>query len=86
MKRGIVIAALTSAIMAAFGGVSFAQPADQAPVQFTEGAEGSHAHSVAAESGCVTIDAVYFEPAARGLHAGSNASGSQRGPTHGGGC
>ena len=46
------------------------------------GGPESHVHHViTGNGGCVAIDAVAFEPGARGLHRGANESGSQ-GPAH----
>ncbi len=55
-------------------------PAAQSPV----GGTGAHPHHVHTGSGCVTLDAVLFEPdETRGLHGASARTGHEKGPFHG---
>jgi hypothetical protein len=79
MKR-IVLTVTVALLMTLFAGVANAQ-APQSPV----GGAGAHPHHVhTGNGGCVDIDSVLFEPATRGLHQGSNASGGPAlGPFHG---
>lgn len=53
--------------------------APQAPI----GGEGAHPHHVTTPAGCVDINAVLFEPGARGLHRASEETGPDKGPFHG---
>ena len=79
MKRVVLLVTVVM-LMALFAGVANADPAAQSPV----GGPGAHPHHVhTGNGGCVDIDSVFFEPAGRGLHRGSNASGPTRGPFHG---
>ncbi len=79
--RRIILLVTVALLMTVFAGVAQAQPpaAEQSPV----GGPGAHPHHVHTPSGCVDIDSVFFEPADRGLHRGSNASGPDQGPFHG---
>jgi hypothetical protein len=78
MKR-IILLVSVALLMTVGLGVANAQPAEQSPV----GGTFAHPHHVHTPSGCVDIDSVFFEPAHRGLHGGSHASGSDKGPWHG---
>ncbi len=80
MKR-IILLVTVALLMTVFAGVAQAQPypAGPAPV----GGPGAHPHHVhTGNDGCVDIDSVKFERDDRGLHRGSDSSGS-RGPSHG---
>ena len=75
MRRGLTIAAAAAALLVA------AAPAHAGPPH----GEGGHVHHVMTGSDrCVPIDAVAFLPESRGLHRGAGASGTGRGPEHGG--
>ena len=77
--RRILLLVTVTLLMAVFTGVANAQPAEESPV----GGEGAHPHHVqTGNDGCVDIDSVKFERDDRGLHRGSDSSGS-RGPSHG---
>ena len=79
MRRlAIVIATVATLALAAPAVADEPPAADQSPI----GGEHAHRHIVITGSGCVDIDHVLFEPAARGLHRGANASGPDRGPWH----
>ena len=73
----LVAGALSLAAVPAASAVP--SPESPSPV----GGPGAHPHHVHTGKGCRNIDAVLFEPAGRGLHRGSNASGPTRGPFHG---
>ena len=72
------LALVTSLFLA--GGTALADPNENSVV----GGPGAHPHHVDLGNGdCVNIDSVLFEPAARGLHRGSNSSTPANGPFHG---
>ena len=77
--RRIILLVTVALLMTVFAGVANAQPAEQSPI----GGDHAHPHHVHTPAGCVDINQVLFEPAGRGLHQGSNASGVHQGPWHG---
>jgi hypothetical protein len=60
---------------------ALAAPAAAAPPTGGPFAHSHHVHT--GNGGCVDIAAVLFNPEHRGLHQGSNASTTDRGPYHG---
>jgi hypothetical protein len=77
--RRILLSVTVALLMALFSGVANAQPAEESPV----GGAGAHPHHVQTNNGgCKDIDSVKFEGGDRGLHRGSNESGTH-GPSHG---
>lgn len=76
--RFMLLTAAVSAFIVAPGAI--AEPAPESPI----GGDHAHPHHVhTGNGGCVDINAVLFEPAARGLHRGANESGPEQGPFHG---
>ena len=76
--RRILLLVTVALLMALFAGVANAQPAEEAPV----GSTGHSHHVQTGNGGCKDIDSVKFEGGDRGLHRGSNESGTH-GPSHG---
>lgn len=67
----VAIGAMSGALVLSAGGLAQAAPAEQSPV----GGTHAHAHHVhTGNGGCVDIDYVLFEPAARGLHHAAHNS------------
>ncbi len=77
MRRLVVLAALALSLALGSPTLVSAQ-AEQSPI----GGSGAHPHHVTTPAGCQDIDAVAFEPGARGLHRGAHESGAH-GPDHG---